>query len=368
MKNILYLIHTTEIGGAEKICLTIARRMKDKYNILVGLLKEGWLFNELKNSRIATKIIPSGRAFDLKLIFSLIEIIKNNKIDIVHSHLLDMNFYSSVASRITGVPHIATEHGDIYSEPDKKLLIKARVLSWLSDRIVFVSEFSRKAFFKISPAYARKAVVIYNGVDLKEYEIPVDIKRKRAEIGIKEDEVVIGNVGNLHSFRKGHVYMLRAAQKILKIFPKSVFIIIGGGESEEALKKEADNLGITEKVKFLGFRYDVKDLIKIMDIFVLPSLNEALPVTIIEAMVNRIPVVSTNVGGIPELIEDGIDGLLIPPADSDALANKIIHLLKNNDLAHKLVESGYEKAKELFNMEFMMNKYEKLYLNLLGKN
>ena len=361
--KILYLIETSGPGGAEKVLLSLAKNFNKNYDISVGLIKNGWLYGKLKEYGIKVEIIKPGGSFDLKLTRNLITHIKREKIDLVHSHLLDMNFYSSIAAKLTGVLHISTEHGDVHhfsKRRDNKTLLKIKILSKFSNKLVFVSNFTKKQFLKIANLPEEKTSVIYNGIDLDEYQKPIDITKKKAEIGIGEDEFVVGNVANLYPV-KGQVYLLRAAKNVLKEMPNTKFLIIGRGELENELKREAQNLGIGSYIKFLGFREDVKELLKIMDVFVLSSFAEGLPLSLIEAMASKVPVVATKVGGIPEVIDDGVNGFLAYPLDSEALSAKIISLLKNHSLAEKLVMRGEKKIKNKFTISVMRSKYYNIY-------
>jgi len=367
--KILHLIQTSGPGGAEKLLLTLAKNSKDQYTSIIGLLKNGWLLKQLQNHDVKVKIIPSDGSFDLKLIKNLVDIIKKEKIDLIHSHLLDMNFYSSLAAKVAGIPHISTEHGDIHhtsKKLDKKTLIKAKAISHFSDKIVFVSKFTRDKFLKLSKVPKQKIAIIYNGIDLKEYEQSINIQSKKAEIGIKNNEFVIGNVANLYPV-KGQIYLLKAAAKIIKEFPNTKFLFIGRGELEEKLKKEAQNLGIAPHIKFLGFRNDVKELLKIMDVFVLCSLSEGLPLSLIEAMASKVPIVAAKVGGIPEAIIHNHSGLLVPPKDPEALTNAILKILKNSNLATSLAENAYKRFLKHFTIKKMVSRYEQLYLNCYFK-
>lgn len=366
MIKILQLIQTGGPGGAENVLLMLTLYSKDRFNIVVGLLKEGWLSQQLDNAGVPVKIVRHGRFIDIKLILNLVRMIKKEKVDIVQSHLLDMNFYSCIAAKIAGVPHISTEHGDVNQLPEKvglKTFIKLKTISTLSNKIVFVSEYTKNAFLRISHIVKEKISVIYNGRNLKNYESIIDKNKKRAEIGIPEDAVIVGNVASL-VLVKGQTYLLKAAQKVIKIFPKTYFIIIGRGKLEEELKKEADELGIAGNIKFLGYRTDVGELLKVIDIFVLPSISEGMPLSIIEAMASKKPVIATRIASNPEIVEDGVSGILIHPANPDILADKIIELLKNPGLANEMALRGYKKVKENFNLEFMLEKYGKIYSDL----
>jgi glycosyltransferase involved in cell wall biosynthesis len=229
--------------------------------------------------------------------------------------------------------------------------------------LVFVSNFTKRQFLKIANLPEEKTSIIYNGIDIDEYQKPIDKNKKKGEIGIKEDEFVIGNIANLYPV-KGQIYLLRAAKKVLKEIPNTKFLIIGRGELENELKREAQNLGIVSYVKFLGFREDVKELYKIMDVFVLSSLTEGLPLSLIEAMASKVPVVATDVGGIPEVIDDGVNGLLVPPADPQAMAKKIICLLKDPFQAEEIKKQCFEKMQK-FEIQSMLNKYEQIYSKII---
>jgi len=369
--KILYLIESDDPGGAENVMLSLIEYFKEKYPIYVGCFKKGWIYNELKKRRLNPQPIPTNKgSYDIKLLYHLIKLIKKEKINLIHSHLFDTNFYSSLAAKVAGIPHISTEHGDIHhtsKKLDKKTLIKAKTISHFSDKIVFVSKFTKDKFLKLSKVPKQKIAIIYNGIDLKKYEQPIDIQSKKAEIGIKNNEFVIGNVANLYPV-KGQIYLLKAAAKIIKEFPNTKFLLIGRGELEEKLKKEAQKLGIASHIKFLGFRNDVKELLKIMDVFVLCSLSEGLPLSLIEAMASKVPVVCTNVGGIPEVIEDGINGFLVPVANSIILAEKIIYLLKDKTLSNNFTFYGYHKIKQRFSLQFMLDKYAEIYSDLMTMN
>jgi glycosyltransferase involved in cell wall biosynthesis len=365
--KILHLIETSGPGGAEKVLLSLAKNLNKNYDCSVGLIKNGWLYGKLKENGIKAEIIPPGGLFDLKLIRNLVTHIKGEKIDLIHSHLLDMNFYSSIAAKFTGTPHISTEHGDVHhfsKRMDFKTRLKIKILAKFSNKLVFVSNFTKRQFLKIANLPEEKTSIIYNGIDIDEYQKPIDKNKKKGEIGIKEDEFVIGNIANLYPV-KGQIYLLRAAKKVLKEIPNTKFLIIGRGELENELKREAQNLGIVSYVKFLGFREDVKELYKIMDVFVLSSLTEGLPLSLIEAMASKVPVVATDVGGIPEVIDDGVNGLLVPPSDPEALSTKINFLLRNNSLAEKLVIQGGKKFKQQFSITIMQNKYNDIYSMIL---
>ena len=361
--RILHLIQTSGPGGAENLFLNLIQRTRRKYKTTAGLIKKGWLYQQLEQRGIDVKVLPSGGSFDLKLIKNIATFIRKEQINIIQSHLFDMNFYSSIAARIARIPHICTEHGDIHhiaKKADINTKIKAITILNLTKELIFVSQFTRDQFLRIARGPTEKTKVIYNGIALEEYESQIDIYSIKSELGLKTNQLIVGNVANLYPV-KGHRYFLQAAKEVLQQIPHTRFLVIGKGPLENELKNEALKIGIFDYVKFLGFRDDVRDLLKIMDVFVLPSLSEGLPLSLIEAMASKVPIVASNVGGISEIVSQGKNGFLVSPGCSDILASKIITLLRDKYMAKKLGMNGYRKVKSQFSLQQMVNKYVELY-------
>lgn len=363
MKKILYLIESDDPGGAENVVLDLVEYFKHKYPIIIGCLRRGWIYDQLVGKGFSPKVLPTNSGpVDLKLLYHLVQLIKKEKIDLIHSHLFDINFYSSIAAKITAVPHICTEHGDIHhpSKISKKNLVKARILTLCSQKIIFVSKYTKASFMKISKISEGKSAVIYNGIELHNFHSCIDVKKKRVELGLRQEERVVGNVGSLYPV-KGQIYLLKAAKIVLQKFPNVKFIFVGRGDLEHKLKEEAKNLNITDHVLFLGFREDIHELLKVMDVFVLPSLSEGLPLSLIEAMACSLPNIASNVGGISEVIDDGLNGFIIPPADPEKLADRITYLLKNTQSASKIGKRALQKVKANFDLQTMINNYSRIY-------
>jgi glycosyltransferase involved in cell wall biosynthesis len=213
-----------------------------------------------------------------------------------------------------------------------------------------------------------KIRTIYNGIETDLF-CPNQRMREqiRQELQVTDEQSVIGAVGNLYPV-KGHTYLVRAAATVTEVVPNAVFLIAGRGHLLGRLQAEARELGVENKIRFLGFRDDVPALLQAMDIFVLPSLSEGLPLSAIEAMASGKPVVATRVGGVPEVVVDGETGFLVAPEDAGGLAKKLVCLLKSPCLAQELGSAGCERAKERFSLDRMVKGYEELYdAALLGK-
>ncbi len=368
MKKILYLIESDDPGGAENVMLALADHFRHTGHLVTGCLKRGWIYRQLAARGFAPKVIPAGRgAIDLKLLHHLVKLIKAEGIDLIHSHLFDINVYSSIAAKITGVPHLCTEHGDVHhhSKSSRKNFFKARILARCSDKIIFVSRFTKRAFSMLCKVPEQKSAVIYNGINTDNFNREADIEEKKAALGIGRRDPVVGSVGSLYPV-KGQTYIIKAARLVLQTIPGVTFLIIGGGELEDKLKEESRRLDIEDRIRFTGFREDVHELLKTMDVFVLPSLSEGMPLSLIEAMASGLPAVASDVGGIGEVIDDGISGFVIPPADPAAFAAKILYLLQNPSSACEMGRRAREKVNERFNLRTMVENYERIYLELLA--
>lgn len=369
--KILHIIETGGPGGAETVLLNIVNHLdKSKYRSLVVLLKTGWLYQKLKESNIPTTILGSAHSYDLGFLLRLWRLIQREKIDLIHSHLPDVNLYSCLAGFIAGIPVVTTYHGQIMRSKKRTgpNNLKCFLIGRLSTRIVTVSDWLRNDLAQRVHFPMWKLKTIYNGVDWKRFPFSFDSTIKKKELKIKQDEKVVGMVANLRR-TKGYPYFIRAAGIIAKNLPQVKFLIIG--EMDDTLKdeiiKEVKSLDLSDKVILLGFREDVPELLKTLDVFVLSSISEGLSIATIEAMTAGVPVVVTKSGGPQEVVVEGKSGFLVPPKDEKSLAEKVLLLLKNQGLATSMGKEAQVQAKVKFSIDIMIKNYQKVYLNCLGK-
>jgi glycosyltransferase involved in cell wall biosynthesis len=213
--------------------------------------------------------------------------------------------------------------------------------------------------------------VIYNAIDFEEFNPELANESKiRKEFGISEETKLVGMIGRI-TLRKRYEDFLRAASKVLEDFPNTKFIAVGGTYSglergyEEKVRKLVKALELQDKVIFTGFRKDIPDIMSTLDVLVLPSLKEPFGRVIIEALILGTPVVAANSGGIPEIIQNGRTGLLVPPKNPDELAKTIIKLLENGDFAKNLAIQGKKEVKQRFSADKITRLEEELYLEIL---
>jgi glycosyltransferase involved in cell wall biosynthesis len=252
---------------------------------------------------------------------------------------------------------ISTVHSSrIRCAEDRKNLNQ---LTPLMDRLIVVS---RAIEQKISEEGRRGVPVslIYNGVDLERYNHQQPCCTLHEDYSIPEDAQIVGVVARLES-EKGHRTLLEAWPLVLAAQPRAWLLIVGEGSERDSLEAEAASLGISDRVVFTGRREDVPAVTAALDVSVLPSYREAQGLSVLEAMALGRPVVASRVGGIPEMIEDGVSGLLVPPNDREALASAIVRLLADHPFADMIAKRGHDLVHDRFCVELMVNSIEAIY-------
>ncbi len=363
--NILLFIETKGPGGAETVLLHLARNIDpSRHRVRVLLLKPGWLLERLQESHIDTVVIPSKRSWDLSFLGKLIREIRAFNADVIHSHLPGANLYACLAGAVTRTPVIATYHGELHlpGSPDRHVGIKHWLVRKLASRIVLVADYLRNDFVNIAHFPPSKLSIIYNGIPVGEPDPNFDPVTKRKSVGLSPDDLVVGIVANFRP-PKGYQYFAQAARIVHEQLPFVKFLVVGQGEGEIKQKFETAvaDYGLKDNVKLLGFRSDVPELLRAIDLFVLSSISEGLPLSAVEAMAARRPVVATKVGGLSELVQDGTSGYLVPPADASSLANRMIEILKDKSLRTRMGNIGREIATSTFSLEAMVSNYQLLY-------
>jgi glycosyltransferase involved in cell wall biosynthesis len=366
MKSILHLTETSEPGGSETVLAHIAKNLDpNRYRSLVCLLNKGWLSDHLRKIGVDYVVIENKRPFDPVFLTELVSLIKHKKINLIHAHEFAMNVYGSVASRIALVPMIGTIHGKGYFTDKQRRAFVYKLALGLCSQVVAVSEDLKRYITIVLKINPKRILTIYNGINLNEYPITNSPMEIRNQLSIPPGTVVAGTVGSLFEV-KGLPYLLEAAKKIITCFPDFKLLIAGEGNQEAALNEEIIALKLQETVKFLGFRDDVPKLLNLFDIYVCSSISEGLSLSILEAMAAGKPVVATAVGGNPELIIHGQNGFLVPSKDPEALAQKVLVLLKDKNLRESMGKKGRVIVEKKFSLKKMIENYQNLYEKLLS--
>jgi len=371
-KKVMHLIATNFYGGPEKQIVEHLKRLNSaSYQGTLASFLEGGAPNEtLEQAEIAGLRnfgIPMSSRFDIRALWKLIQLLRHEKIDLLCAHGYKSTVMGWWAGRKVGIPVLAFSRGYTAENP------KVAFYEWLDrmflkrvDGIIFVSEGQRKRLesFGIS---GRRRWVVRNAVaaDSSRDSLSGDLRKEVFErLGIPNAVGMVVSAGRL-SPEKGHRFLVEAIGMLQGSSNKTHFVFCGDGPCQKELEKRSKELGVSNLCHFVGFRRDIKDIFQAMDFMVLPSLTEGLPNVVLEAFAYAKPVIATNVGGVPEIVEDGVNGILVYPERSDLLAEALKSFLVAPEKRRMMGEAGYQKVKSEFSFESQTQKLEAIYNEVL---
>ena len=372
-KRILMLRSSIGVFGAERVILELAKGIeKSHFEPIIGVLENKnkfWaeLAKTAEKSGLRTSRFGCAQPFDLKTLLQIRKYIKKNKIKLIHAHGYKANFYALMAAVCNRIPCIATCHP--WTETDYSR--KARLYTFLDkmwlrrmDDIVAVSDEVKEQLTFLN--WQQKVDVIPNGIDWNRFNGRTDGLKVRAKVDFPDSDVVIGTIGRLVP-EKGYSFLLRSARQICDSYSDTKIVFVGDGPLRRQLEQEVEELDLKSRVHFLGVRDDVPALLSRMDIFVLPSISEGIPMVLLEAMAAGKPIVATSVGAIPRIIRDRHTGLLVPPGDAETLASAIEFLLEDRRKAQDMAINARKEVQAKFSSTAMAQKYIERYDLLVSR-
>lgn len=382
MISILYVSNTEKMSGAEFSLLSLMRGLDRKqFQPLLLLPGEGLFAECARKAGIELQIVPFmvrfGEAFRPRVlprvaacVWQVRRIIRRRRIRIVHANSPRAAYIGALAGRLAGA-FTLTHVRDIEQSPFGSRA-KSRLLGFLSDRIVAVSQATADAILAVNPALRGKVKVVYNGIEREAITVR-PAAETRGRLGISTAVKLIGSAGILHA-AKGQDILIRAAVRLRAEYPELKVLLIGqvfhanDAEYEKKLEKLVVELGIKGSIVFTGFRNDVCDLIQAMDVFVHPAVfQDPLPRILLEAAACGRPIVATKTGGIPEIIQDGISGLLVEPGNADALADAVLALLRHPDKAMRLGQEAMKRIEQTFSLRRHISAITAIYRQFASK-
>jgi len=360
-KKRIKIIHVTEdmkIGGQERVIEDILNNLDlEIFEVqLLCLTSGGVIADRLEKTRIKVTILNIENYNSLKSIKKVINWLKNEKIDIVHTHGFSSGVLGRISAYFAGISKIYAHIHTMSDELSFKHGVKEKLLSFISTKIITVSNAVNDSYKKRTHINKKKLIMIYNGLNLplnREFNEKENIKKR---YDIPKDVKIIGSVASLTK-HKAHYLLFEAIKNIDNIY----IILVGDGIEKMKLAELAIKLGIEKRVRLVGNQEDIFPFIDIMDIFVLSSVREGHPLSLIEAMGFKKPVIATNVGGVSEIIENDINGIIVPPKNSKKIEESINLLLNNEELSKKLGNNGKETYINRFTLKKMMEKLVLLY-------
>ena len=365
--RVLFLVLEMDLGGLQRVVsLLIDKLDKTRFEPYIACLDRGGVFFE-QASRASGGSYVLGRKpglFDRHLFLQLLKIVKQNKIDIIHSHN-GCSSYAVLTGRLAGVKGIIhTDHGRLV--PDRKsAILEDRVSAMLMNRFIGVSAELSEYLVSTVRIDGKKVRTIINGVNDETFcpLDPEDRFAQRARLGIAPDDKVIGTVCRLDPI-KNLEFMIACMPAIVRNVPGAKLLIAGDGPERASLIAKADSLGVSSSVRFLGLRRDTEKIMPALDIYACTSLSEGTSMTILEAMACGLPVVASAVGGNVRLI-DQTSGVLFPLDDSEKFVDAVSSLLLDESASARLGRQGRRRVEADFSLERMVRTHEELYAELM---
>jgi glycosyltransferase involved in cell wall biosynthesis len=374
--HILHLIDGLNVGGAEVLLRDLTEGLAIRgYRVSIGYSTPGPLADELAATGLHLTRLPRLARIDPFLLFGMLWLMRSDPPQVVHTHLFKSDFHGRLAARMAGVPVVVStlHNADIWAQ--RQLLgalygFTAR----FADKLIAVSDEVREYHIAKTGIPAEKVEVIENGVDVRRFggmESIANVGRSqpkgwkvRSEFGVSQDAILFGIIGRLKP-QKDHVNFLKAAAEILYRFPSARFLVVGDGPLRAELLKLADELRLFPALMFIGQRSDIPEVLAALDVLVLSSRWEGLPVTLLEGMAASKPVVATAVDGINGVAVPDSTALLVPPDNHLALADACLRLCTDPDLRARMGRAGFERVSTRYSLSMMIDKTAGLYNSLL---
>jgi glycosyltransferase involved in cell wall biosynthesis len=361
----MQITHDLQVGGLQQVVVNLCRNIdRHRFHVTVLCLRSlGPLAKEIERLGIKVILLPQKtRGTDYFSFLKVAKILRQEGTQVIHSHntqpLVDGTLGAILSGGWQRIIH--TDHARQF--PDK---LRYMLAEWCCSHFVYrmfgVSEQTTVNLRKFERISVKKLKTIENGIDRGLFEVCIDVKAKRTELGLSHSGPVIGVVTRLEKV-KGLSYLLHAMPRILTMYPSVTLLVVGEGAERRALENESAELGIQSNVVFIGCRFDIPEILQVLDVYLLPSLSEGLPMGVLEAMAAGCPVIATDVGGVPSVVADRESGLLVAPRNTRKIADAVIQLLADEQLRKQFSQRGFQKFESKFSAAFMTKRYENHYL------
>ena len=362
---ILFVTPCLGTGGSERIVVNLCLELQEDCLPVVASFRGGELVGKLREAGVAVHVLNRRDGLDFRLIFALLKLIRRYRIRVINTHHFVSLFYAFWASRISRVPIMHTEHSRW--EMEKLSGGWKKCFRFLLKHTALVTAVSGAALDYLKGTFSvetGRTALVKNGIDIelfqREYERPLP----RGDLGLEEDDLVIGCVGNLRP-EKNQELLIRTLALLQGQNTKTKLLLIGDGPCRTSLQQLADELGVSNRVLFLGVRHDVPNLYGVMDIYCLPSRYEGLPLTLLEALAAGLPVIGTDVLGIRELIHNRENGLLVADNDPEAMREAINVLARDRGLGVRLARKGHSEVISDYSFTAFVSGYKSLFMRII---
>ncbi len=371
--RVLFVIDNLQFGGGERVFAQIINGLpQEQYKIFLASHPNEEFLQPINSASVHFFPVDFSGRLSFSLIPRLTKIIKENEIMIVHGQGARAEFYARLACRLGGNPkYVSTiampvEGFDVGPLRKRVYIFLDRFSERFVDRFLVVSNALREAMIGEHGIPAEKVIRIYNGIEIEHYSPHEETRSQkgiRREFSVGKGTPLIGAIGRL-VWQKGFEYLVRAIPEILKTFSRTKILLVGDGSLRDELEALAEKWNVREHIIFTGFRDDIKDILSTIDVLVVPSLLEGFPMITLEGMAMAKPVIATKIAGVEEQITDGKSGILIPPRDADAIADAIVRLVTDKELAQNLGLEARRRVEKEFTVGKMISETEMVYRSL----
>jgi L-malate glycosyltransferase len=368
--TVCQVLHSLDVGGAEVLASRLARRLGMQHRFVFACLDDlGALGEGLRQEGFPVCVLGRRPGVDWRCVARLASFMRRERVDLLHAHQTTPFAYCLMARLLYPRPPLLfTEHGRHFPDrPHRKRMIANQVLLQKRDRVVGVGQAVRRALIANEGIPAERVSVIYNGIDLAPFAELDDGEAVRRELGLRPDALVLLYVARLDPI-KDHATALRTFERVLPEIPDARLVLVGEGAQRAEIEQWIGERNLAGHVLLLGLRHDVARLLGAADLLLLTSLSEGIPLAILEAMAAGVPVVSTRVGGVEEVVENGRTGLLAPARDDTALAQHILRLANDRGFREPLTRAARERVRECFSEDMMTRSYSELYSSVFWES
>lgn len=370
--TVCQVLHSLSVGGAEVLAARISRELSPRFRFVFACLDGlGTLGEELQSEGYDVVVLNRNPGLDLGCARRLRHWLRRQGVAAVHAHQYTPFFYCLASGILRRRPPILfTEHGRWFPDyPRHKRMWFNRMFLRRTDRVVAVGEHVRQALVDNEGIRRDRIQLVYNGVDIERFGGEAAMRAEvRRELGLADDDFAVLQVARLDAL-KDHVTAIRTIAAARRHSPQDrniVLLVAGEGPEEASIRDEIARLGVGDRVRMLGLRRDVPRLLAAADAFLLTSISEGIPVTLIEAMAARLPIVATRVGGVAEVVVDGETGRLAAAGDAEKLAAALVQLAAAPELCRTMGQAGRHRAEAMFTQSQMTAAYAALYEELVG--
>lgn len=372
-RKIIHVIGGGELGGAEYHILDLYQLMdKSQFEVTVICFYNSAFAKELRDRDIRVMVFDQYHRFDPRLVHSLRRTFQEEKPDIIHSHGVKANFACRLAARaLPHIPLVTTVHSNLRFDYPNPLsyFFASRLEFWTrkyNHHFIAVSDTIRNILVNEGVAPER-VTRVYNGISIEQLQVNETMEEVRQDLNLPLDVFLVGNVSRFVPV-KGLPDLIEALVLLSASYPQVHWLAVGDGPERDSLQKMVEEKKLTHRVHFLGYRRDVARCLTAMNAYVSPSYSEGLPLSVLQAMVLRKPVISTLVGGLAEILKDKQNGLAVETHHPGQIAEAIIQLINNENLKEIITENAFQMVCEQFTLQQMVKRTEQIYEQLIRES